>query len=84
MRASEVVSRTNLDNQPVPQKETLVNVPTSDTCNLNQLPAAKSFRRKRFSSYDRSGGNKDMLIVEPGGACKAWNRKTPSSLLIFQ
>ena len=43
-----------------------MNVPTSDTCNLNQLPAAKSFRRKRFSSYDRSGGNKDMLIVEPG------------------
>lgn len=33
---------------------------------LRDLPRLRSSRRKRASSWDRSGGNDDLLIIDPG------------------
>jgi hypothetical protein len=38
----------------------------SFTNSLDSLPAAKKFRRKRFSSYDRTGGNSDSIKIKKG------------------
>lgn len=35
---------------------------------LRELSLKRHGRRKRASSYDRGGGNKDFIIVEPGGS----------------
>ena len=36
------------------------------TSTLNLLPMAKDFKRKRFSSFDCSGGNRDWIVINPG------------------
>lgn len=33
---------------------------------LSYLPVLKDHKRKRFSSHDRTGGNKDYVMIEPG------------------
>src|SRR4030042_1622673 len=33
---------------------------------LTDIPRLKDHRRRRFSSYDRTGGNSDYIVVEPG------------------
>jgi hypothetical protein len=38
----------------------------SGSNNLELLPLAKKFKRKRFSSFDRSGGNADNVKIKPG------------------
>ncbi len=38
----------------------------SYTNSLELLPVAKQYKRKRFSSYDRTGGNKDSLKIPKG------------------
>ncbi|MCK4318091.1 hypothetical protein KAW53_04935, partial [Candidatus Bathyarchaeota archaeon] len=33
---------------------------------LPDLPRLRNHKRKRFSSYDRTGGNRDYIVVDPG------------------
>jgi len=33
---------------------------------LGDLPRIRDFKRRRFSSYDRTGGNKDYIVIDPG------------------
>jgi hypothetical protein len=33
---------------------------------LGDLPRIRDFKRRRFSSYDRTGGNKDYIVLDPG------------------
>lgn len=37
----------------------------SETNNLQLLPLEKKFKRKRFSSFDKTGGNADNLKIKP-------------------
>ena len=33
---------------------------------LPDLPRLRNHKRKRFSSYDRTGGNRDYIVIDPG------------------
>lgn len=40
---------------------------------LRDLPRLRSTRRRRESSYDRSGGNNDYVVIKPGETCEIAN-----------
>jgi hypothetical protein len=45
---------------------------------LRDLPKLRSSRRRRLSSQDRSGGNADRLLIEPGTTTVLAENEGPS------
>jgi hypothetical protein len=47
---------------------------------LGKLGEKQSYRSKRISSYDRSGGNRDSLVIEPGKTAVLADIKGPAAI----
>lgn len=47
---------------------------------MESLPLAKNFKRKRFSSFDRKGGNADIVKIKPGATMIIAETKSPGSI----